>query len=232
MKSTIWAFGDSFTDSYKPPENGHRHWRHDYIDWKGYAPKNYVEILAEELGLPLINKAGGGTDNNFIFEEFCKVCDYINPDDIVIFGWTTLERLRLVRKDNRWGYFNPGLIFNDDWFADMEVELEDFDFVSKETIRELMFNKKNNLNSLELMNWVKLINLSLKNMRVFHWCWDSNLQIHNIYRTPNYKTIKMETNGELQDNHWCEEGHRLFADWLIKKFSEGNEPASENKKFI
>ena len=230
MKSTIWAFGDSFTDSYKPPENGYKDWRHTYINWKGYAPKNYVEIISEELGLPLINKAEGGRDNNFIFEEFCKVCEYIKPDDIVIFGWTTKERLRLVKKDNKWGYFNPGLIFDEPWFQGMK--LEDYEFISKETIWELMFNKKSNLISSEIMHWIKLINLLLKDMRVFHWCWHPSLQIHNIFNAPKYETIEDETGGEIIDNHWSEESHKIFAKFLIEKLSEGTISLRGNGKFV
>ena len=51
---TLWAFGDSFTESYVAQKDAPKHWRTNYIDWKGYETKVYArrnnEYYTRELG--------------------------------------------------------------------------------------------------------------------------------------------------------------------------------------
>jgi len=113
IMDTLWAFGDSFTESYVAPKGASKHWRTDYINWKGYETKVYPEFVAEKLNLNLVNKSVGGCDNSYIFEEFCKVAPQIQKDDIVIFGWTDVHRFRLYNKENKVGFFKANALDKD-----------------------------------------------------------------------------------------------------------------------
>lgn len=209
----LWTFGDSFTDFFYPPEKSTTHWRHDYIKFKGYTPKVYGEIIAEKLNLKLVNLGLGGVDNSHIMEEFCKVVDKINEGDILIFGWTNQTRFRLVNKYDQWGHFNPDPRYDNGFFAHKKIDT--FDLLSERTIQELLINRSNILYSLELCNWIKLINFSIKN-KVIHWTWYPKLSKCGIICSKKYKTIREETNEVVDDGHWCEDSHYEFSDYLIE----------------
>lgn len=217
--ATLWAFGDSFTDFYYPPSPKFRHWRHDYIDWKGYIPKVYVEIISEKLNMRLVNKGKGGCCNLYILEEFCKVANQIKNDDIVIFGWTSQQRFRLPNKNSEWVYFNTEPNNSDGFFV--HGSMDDFEILSKSTVLETIINRTNPIYSNEVCNWIKLINLTLKNVTTFHWSWDSYTKICGIYQSKYYKTISDETNGEVADNHWCEDSHYEFAEFVMNRILNG-----------
>jgi hypothetical protein len=220
--NTLWTFGDSFTQSYVPPTNTGRNWRNDYIDWKGYNTKVYPEFIAEKLNLNLVNKGMGGCDNSYIFEEFCKVASQIQKDDIVIFGWTDVHRFRLFNKENECGFFNAnafnegGAIFSQEFF-------NTFDFLSVQTIEEMIINRNSKMFIHELCNWINLINLFLKDINVIHWSWDRNNRIcKDIIISTRYERIFDETKGSIIDYHFSENGHRAFSDHLMKKINKDN----------
>jgi hypothetical protein len=210
--NNLWTFGDSFTDYFYPPERSTIHWRQKYIEYKGYVPKVYGEIIAEKLGLNLINLGLGGVDNSHILEEFCKVVDKIKEGDILIFGWTNQSRFRLVNKSDQWGHFNPEPGNENGFFAHKKIET--FEFISEKTIQELLINRSNFPYVLEICNWMKLINFSLKN-KIIHWSWCSDLSKCGIILSKKYRNIKQETNGEVDDGHWCEDSHYEFSEFLI-----------------
>jgi len=208
---TLWAFGDSFTESYVAQEGTPKHWRTDYINWKGYETKVYPEFVAEKLNLNLVNKGKGGCDNSFIFEEFCKVASKIKKNDIVIFGWTDVNRFRLFNKNNKCGFFNASIEKDGGFFS--HISLDTFEFLSVKTIQEIIIN--------ELSNWIQLINLFLKDINVIHWSWDKQNSIcKDVIISSNYERIKDETKGSIGDGHWSENGHRMFSEFLIKQLSK------------
>lgn len=217
--ATIWTFGDSFTDFYYPPTSKFRHWRHEYVEWKGYNPKVYGEIIAETLNMNLINKGKGGCSNSYILEEFCKVCNQIKKDDIVIFGWTSQQRFRLPDKNNHWIHFNVKPDNEDGFF--MHGKFENFEILSKSTIIETLINRSGPLYSTELCNWIKLINFTLKDIQVFHWSWYNYYGVCGIYQSKEYKIIRDETNGAVDDGHWSEEGHYDFANVILNRINNG-----------
>jgi hypothetical protein len=221
--NTLWAFGDSFTQSYVPPTNTGRNWRNDYIEWKGYNTKVYPEFIAEKLNLNLVNKGMGGCDNSYIFEEFCKVAGEIQKDDIVIFGWTDVHRFRLYNKENECGFFNANALDKDGGPIFSQEFFNTFDFLSIQTIEEMIINRDSKMFIHELCNWVSLINLFLKDMNVIHWSWDRNNSIcKNITISTRYERIHDETKGSIIDYHWSENGQRMFSEHLIKKITKNN----------
>jgi hypothetical protein len=214
---TLWTFGDSLTDSFLPPVESGKHWRHEYVEWKGYVPKVYGEHISNKLNLSLINKGIAGASNAQIFEEFCKVSHTIKPNDILIFGWTNIERFRLVTKNNNWIniFANVRLKKSDKNFLDETIEC--LDSITKETIFQTLFNRSNDLYISELESWINLINTAFNNNKILHWTWDSrkingcaNIQFEN------FENITSETKKCINDNHWSELGQECVSEYMIQ----------------
>jgi hypothetical protein len=227
---TLWTFGDSLTDSFLPPVNSGKHWRHQYTEWKGYTPLVYGEHISNKLNLSLINKGIAGASNAQIFEEFCKVSHCIEDGDILIFGWTNIERFRLVSKDGNWIniFANLRLKQSDKNFLDETID--DLDSITKETIFQTMFNRSNDLYISELESWINLINTSFKNNKILHWTWD-NRKINKCVniRLENFENITLETNNYINDKHLSELGQRDISEYMIKLLTNN---FIENKNMI
>ena len=191
----LWTFGDSFTESYLPKDDVVvKHWRHDYINWKGYVPKVYGEVLSEKWGMELKNYGMGSWDNYSIFESFCQIVDKVESGDVLIFGWSSPERFRVVSVSGYWKQMAPSydrrqpIVHN----------------LSESTIDELFVNRMHVKYSEEVNNWIKLINFTLKDNVVIHWTpFVSNIRAHFL---GEFETIKHETNGAVNDGHFCESG--------------------------
>lgn len=210
MKS-IWIFGDSFSASYKPDVFSNIDWRNNYVLWKGYAPKVYGEILANHLNMKLINKAVGGNDNYTIFQTFCDNAEYIEKDDIVIIGWTSYFRFRLANKNN--------------WQQILPWHKSEIEGISNQTIDEILLNRESSKKYVEEINsWIKLINLYLKNNKIIHWNWDGLAYSTKIkgYHLNKFESIYTETNGEIEDGHFSENGQLKLSEFFLDKILNPN----------
>jgi hypothetical protein len=154
---TLWVFGDSFTEGYKNfvirHPNGHDiEWRNKYINWKGYVPKVFSEILAEKLNIKFINKGIGGADNYTIFDSIIQSLEHIKNGDIVIIGWSTLSRYRLANNQNEFESITMW------WQNASETALERIG-ISQSTINDIMINRiDNKAYTNEINGYIKLIN--------------------------------------------------------------------------
>lgn len=95
----LWVFGDSYSEPFS--RIGTMQWKIDYINWKGYTPKCYGEILSDKLKLKHINLAIGGADNYTILDSIVSVLNTIDSTDIIIIGWSHTARFRVVSKTDR-----------------------------------------------------------------------------------------------------------------------------------
>jgi len=202
MKNTIWAFGDSFTEGYEDD------WGDEYIKWKGYKPKNYTEILSEKLGMPLINFGKGGSDNYTIFENFCKNINNFKKDDIIIIGWTSIYRIRLVDNKNNWKVFMPGYDENCDSFPNLSVK----------TIQQIIVDRNSHLYIEELNYIIMMLDSIPKEYKLYQWthCNDGKLISTLI---SHCERIFSETNQELTDGHYSENGNIQLTDYLLEIIS-------------
>ncbi len=204
----LWTFGDSFTESFLPKEDCKViHWRHHYIDWKGYVPKVYGEFLSERLDMKLMNFGMGSWDNYSIFESFCKVVNQIEKNDLVIFGWSSLERFRIVNNGGYWHQLAPSY--------DRTYPIPHS--LSERTIDEIFINRTHQRYSDEVNNWIKLINYTLKRISVIHW----TPFINNIQATylSGFPIIRDETNGIVNDGHFSEKGQEELSKILEAKYN-------------
>ena len=199
----LWTFGDSFTEGF----NCNQDWCKEYVDWKGYVPKGYAQIISERLGMELMNFGKCAWDNYSIFESFCRVVTQIRKNDLVIFGWSNPIRFRLTDSFGNWHYYMPT------WIPD----IIDAECMNRDSIQRIILNRNNIKYSEEVNMWINLIDHTLKNNRVMHWTpFDSNI---NAFRLNGFETIRDETNAVLKDVHYSENGQEQLSKVLEAKYT-------------
>lgn len=223
--SNLFVFGCSYSENY--------HFNYDgyvkYYDFLGkHFPKTWSQILSEKLNYNLLNYAEGGSGNNQIFNKFCKKCDEIKKNDIVILQWSFIERYRIVDKyGNGWLQKGAGKQFGDnepltdDCHESIVLnrthkqyydEIYDFekiiDRLSKEVgfdvyywtiINELIYN----LPKDKLNNKKYLLNDKIK---------DKFDNTFSIILKNGGKTISDESEGKINDTHMGKKSHQIQAD--------------------
>jgi hypothetical protein len=201
--SKIWCFGDSFT----APFSNKTEWSNEYVNYKGYKPNVYGDILSKKFNIDCINNGRGGCDNYSIFEKLCDTANEINQNDIIIVGWTTVKRFRLVNYDKlNWETFIPS--FKNNQFKQCGI--------TKDTFNEILINRTHINYEIELTKLVRFINFAFKTQKIIHWRWD------DVGRLKKYNTIAEETNNKINDLHYSEQGHSELSKDLIE-YVNGNQ---------
>jgi hypothetical protein len=205
--SNLWAFGCSNTASYDDDSL----WNRLYVKWKGYIPKVYVDYIGERFNLNVINLSKAGTNNYSIFQKICDNVDNIYDDDLVIVQWTQYTRFRLVNNNNNW----------EDFFLNYEnykQQLENCSHLSEKTIQEVFVNRLNNLYLEEVKSWEKIIRKALPNNKILFWSPFDEIYGHGKI-VKSLETITMETNKEIVDPHFSENGHILLSEILLSEIN-------------
>ena len=210
----LWIFGDSFSATNK--RNQIERWRKLYIKWKGYTPKVWCEFLNDSMQLKLHNLSISATDNYSIFDTIVDSLDSISEDDIVIIGWTSTLRFRIIDKLNNFNTIRP----SDSGIHSTLEHTYEYDMISMNTINEILVNRDNELYQYELNRFIKIVNKSLDTKNIIHWSpFQKSHPILNIHRIPlidDLELIKDETIGEINDYHYSENGHKILSDYFLK----------------
>ena len=205
MSQKLYIFGDSFSAGFSFESN----WTNPYVNWKGYTPKGFGEIISQKLNLELINLSENASDNYSILQKFCDNEKNIKKNDLVIIGWSSPLRFRLVSKD--WITILP----NYDKFSTKEIDKTK---ISESTLIEILLNRDDIRYCNEVNSWIKLLNNLDKN--IIHWTpFDQRLDCMFLNK---FETIVTETNGKLNDWHFSENGHKQLSDLFINKFKSKN----------
>ena len=205
MSQKLYIFGDSFSAGFSFESN----WTNPYVNWKGYTPKGFGEIISQKLNLELINLSENASDNYSILQKFCDNEKSIKKNDLVIIGWSSPLRFRLVSKD--WITILP----NYDKFSTKEIDKTK---ISESTLIEILLNRDDIRYCNEVNSWIKLLNNLDKN--IIHWTpFDQRLDCMFLNK---FETIVTETNGKLNDWHFSENGHKQLSDLFINKFKSKN----------
>ena len=205
MSQKLYVFGDSFSAGFSFESN----WTNPYVNWKGYTPKGFGEIISQKLNLELINLSENASDNYSILQKFCDNEKNIKKNDLVIIGWSSPLRFRLVSKD--WITILP----NYDKFSTKEIDKTK---ISESTLIEILLNRDDIRYCNEVNSWIKLLNNLDKN--IIHWTpFDQRLDCMFLNK---FETIVTETNGKLNDWHFSENGHKQLSDLFINKFKSKN----------
>ena len=241
--SRLWTFGCSFTAEYDCIGGVHPPYENFYDKYKkwrgGELPKIWVNLLGEHIEYEIMNCAIGGSTNYTILNQFSNVCDLIEEDDIVIFGWTNFTRFTVVNVVEN--IFQNVLPMGSN---NQNTKL------SEDTINEIFINRTHPLWAKEVHSYIRFINTFMKNVgaEVYHWTSDErifniddkivndeqfivvrdqillsdmrNTTKHNILNyigaNDNYNgnwvaKISDETKGEIPDLHFGEYGHTFQA---------------------
>lgn len=214
----LWVFGDSFSEPYTKVVGGHIE---DYIKWKGYDTKIYSEFIADDLNLELKYFAAGGISNRTILSKFISVLNKIDDNDIIIIGWTSINRTRVIDSDGELRDISMS-------FSPMDNSwVKHFPHISIECLQNLQINRNSSTAFYtELVEYMRWIDFTFKNNLILYWTWDcmnDPLNEANNYKEKlafygnHLQNIKNETNSKISDEHFSEYGHRELANILIKK---------------
>ncbi len=204
---TLWIFGDSFSTPYD--DKTLSGWSERYIQWKGYVPKYFGDIIGEELGLEVRGFGSGGIDNDTIFERILKQAPKIKKGDYVIIGWSSLQRFRLAAKNGLFKTFIPNYI---------ETTSLLFENISVSTIEEIMVNRDSRAYEYELYTKIKFLNWLFRDTKLIHWT--SFWYMSNILGYKDIEKIDIETNDVIKDGHHSERGNQQIAKNFIELFND------------
>jgi hypothetical protein len=214
----LWIFGDSFSASNS--RNTLEKWRIDYAKWKGRTTKVWPEFLNDTLKLKMFNLSISGTDNYTIFDTIIDNIDKIEKDDIVIIGWSSTLRFRFADKSESFNSIRPSTNFKK---STLNSSYE-YRNISLDTINEILVNRDNPLYEHELNRYIRFINLYLKDIKTLHWCpfqsQHPHLKITRIDEIEKIEKINEDTNNEVKDYHYSENGHRELSKIIYNKLYE------------
>jgi hypothetical protein len=209
----LWIFGDSYSEPFHKL-NG-MEWKPNYIKWKGYTPKYYGEIIAERCNLIHTNHAIGGADNYTILDSIINSLEKIQQNDVIIIGWSSTIRFRIVSNKNSFNTIRPGSL---DYVLNLNKHMQYID-LSDTTLSEIAVNRDNQIYINELNNYIKLLNHTFKTNKIIHW---SPFAQHkqglntNLKNSFDYQTIRNETGGEINDGHFSSNAHMDLSEHLIE----------------
>ena len=199
--NTIWAFGDSYSTPY---DEGPYISAIKYIEYKGYTPKIFAQVIAETMNFDCTIKASGGLDNYSIFQNVCDIVGKVKSGDIIIIGWSHINRFRIVNKQNEWIPILPFTRLNK--FIDFNMDALDVVAVNRHEYDEKYAS--------EVDSWIKLINKAYSDCIVYHWSPFPNTKI-NLQYFKNIMTITNETKNLIEDGHYSETGHKMLANIFL-----------------
>ena len=161
IKPKLHLFGDSFSVTFKQHKESNSSWFSEYYKVINEIPQNYGEILSNHYDYDLMNYSIGGCSNYTIFETFLENYERINKNDLVIFGWTSINRFRIASQNNRFVDILP--------FTSVPKQNDD---VNLQTTHEIAINRDSyNIWWKEIENNIKIINKFLDGIQAYHWTW-------------------------------------------------------------
>jgi hypothetical protein len=228
----LWVFGDSYSVPFSKIGDSKEEWariKRDYITWKEYIPKCYGEIVSDKLQLKNFNLAIGGSDNYTIFNSIISMIETINTDDVIIIGWSSTLRFRVVNKDNNFKTIRPNNLKK---LFELNKE-SPFLELSDSTLTELVINRDSSIYIDELNNYIKLLNFSFKKNKIIHWSpfgQDKDGLLTTSNSLNNLELIVNETKGKVNDSHFSENAHYELAEHFIDTINSYEYPT--DKKYI
>ncbi len=201
--SKIWIFGDS----YSTPFSRGDYWQEGYLKWKGYTPEVFGDILKREYGMPIEWLSDGGICNDSIFQRIYTNANRIQKGDILIIGWTSIQRFRLSLEVDMW--WNITGNSGNKWLSN-----EVYPDISQRTIDEILINREGRMWVKEFEDRVRFVDWLFGGNRVINWSPFNGVLEDKII--PKFQTIREETGGEVNDGHMSEGGHKEIAKGMIE----------------
>lgn len=213
----LWTFGCSFTAEYDPIDGLYPPFKNNYDKYRefkgGELPKVWPTILAEKLGYEVVNCAIGGSSNYRILMQFSDVCDKIKKNDILFFGWT--QKTRFIAANFTQNIFNDVLPIGST-YPDLQF--------SQNTLNEILVNRTHNLWSHEVIKWIRIINIFVKNAgaEVYHWTSDENIFNIKNNNVKNDKSFIIVDDEDFLKNEKSKDKHSLMWYFTHPERYDGN----------
>ena len=213
----LWIFGDSFSET-----NEGRFlvkWRTDYINWKKYVPKVFSDFLSANLGMPCRNLGIGGADNYTIMDSIIDSLNKIDREDIIIIGWSSTIRFRVASREGSFLTVRPDNLNNKDKNSQLISTISNTSYltdISVDALNEIIVNRCELPYVDEINRYIKLINHIYPDNIIINWS-PFKQEEDGLFVTPikqKIETIFEETNGEIYDMHFSENGNRQMSEYL------------------
>jgi hypothetical protein len=208
MRNKLWTFGCSFTAEYDPIEGLYAPYKNNFDLYKefrnGNLPDVWPRILANKFDYDLMNCALGGSSNYRILMQFSDVSDKIQKDDILIFGWT--QKTRFIAANFTENIFNDVLPLGAS-YPDLQY--------SENTLNELLLNRTHKLWSLEVLKWIRIINMFAKNIgaEVYHWTSDDTIFTKENKEVEHDKSFIVVDDYEFTNSQIFKDKHSMM--WYL-----------------
>lgn len=216
--NTLHTFGCSYTEDFENvfSDGPQRKYVNDYLD--GVMPPTWSKVLANLLGYKTVNTAKGGTGNETIFENVCKLSPNFKKGDMVIIQWTENHRFRWPNHEGYWVNQLPN------WGIDIPT-------LSEMTRDEIFYIRDHPLYRKELYNYhILLEQFALsRGFDIYFWSMGENIvtelprdkkyllsdkldsNYSKYFGKMNAQTITQETNGVIFDGHYSKIGHEVIG---------------------
>lgn len=225
---TLWVFGDNSSSIFGETTERRYFYYKKYRN--GIFPKSWSELLSEKLNTKLRNLAVSGQSNYDIFDWFCKYCQNIKKNDIVIIGWSPIINFRLI--DDYQKKFVSIIGTASNFNTNRKHFLKG---ISNQTITEILDNRNQKDWIDEIYSWENLIYYISKivGFKVYFWSFDSSLNKKNYVggNTENFRNhlisigaedITKETSELLTDSHFGEKGQLVQSEYFYNHIINEN----------
>ena len=230
--ATLFTFGCSYTADYHKEGGNYE----AYYNFRGKNfPDVWPKVLSKKLKFDLENYGFGGVGNDFIFNQVCKNIRKIKKNDILIVGWSYINRYKWVDfQSNMWTMAN----------CSTPIISEQNNKIIHD---EITYNRTHPKYVEEVYDYMKIIDYisEIVGFELYYWSGDCNLiypipvdkrqdkkflisnVVGEINETPFNEVFKLggkrifeETDDLIHDLHFGETGHKimgeLFYDHIIK----------------
>lgn len=219
---TIWAFGDSYVDSYKNNS------KYNQLGSRGIKP--WIESVGLRLNQQVNNLGCCGSSVDFSYTKFNKVRHQICENDIIIFGLTSLDRRWFLPNNPTKSVITTNTILNFYTSEQREAIKNYLLYLDREDIQHVYL--KNFIENLyDLTNKLKLHTILIPCMYIEyeilkeHKHLYPNLQIPNGFLSNvNYKQYSEKFHAKMMRtfvedgliNHLVWSNHSVLTEKIIK----------------
>lgn len=204
MKNKLWTFGDSFTEGVL------YNYEKELIDIFGYEPKNWVDIISDELNLEVKNISYGGLCNYEIISNILENIPNIKKGDLVIISDTLPQRI--LGFDNS---INKITSINTE---SLLKQTEEFQLENKtiliDYVHDFILKYEEKWNEYWKLEFKKIVDIFLSSgIECYFW---------NYSKWQQFSTLFQETDKKIVDDHWGPKGCQDFSKYLLNRIHKKN----------
>jgi hypothetical protein len=220
--SNIWFFGDSTTYGHGLRPG------FDYWDYSSeYRGQRWTRLFADNFGGNPINHGVCGASNEDIKLRIVSQMHKIQKGDMVVLQPTYPTRINIFTND---GEYKPiHVAFGEDSFLEGRISDEQMSAL-KDFTRYFLVDNTERFEQRDILHFIGL-KKELESKGVDVLLWHHEVMNEMILKHMGWKTIKEESNGDIDDLHLGWDAQKKFSDFLIKEYKKGNTFICPNPEF-